>query len=160
MSKSNSCRWPTMQGKGHSPQGVERDRNVPQQGGERERFCAYLVLDKKLKSHPRLILAWGKIPLRDLGLRWSVGEDGGERAFSSFPWNLWGCFLWKWECKYEPHFTLETLFLYKKGDPKLEPHSNLVLSIHSHYSKCYSVKDIFIFSVILGWKWNEIQTFL
>ena len=29
-------------------------------------------------------------------------------------------------------FTLEALFLYKKGDPKLEIHSNLVLSPYSY----------------------------
>ena len=66
----------------------------------------------------------------------------------------------KWECKNEPHFTLDTLFLYKNGDPKLEPYSNLFFSIRSRYDKCFSVKDNFIFKVILGLKWKEIQAFL
>ena len=44
-----------------------------------------MVLSKEWGRHPRLILAWGKLELEDLGLWWSVGEGGEGDAFSSFP---------------------------------------------------------------------------
>ena len=53
-------------------------------GRERESFEHARVLQRRGKSHPRLILVWGKLQLEDLGLWWSVGEGGERDAFSSF----------------------------------------------------------------------------
>ena len=92
-------------------------------------------------------MGWG-----EEGVGW--GEEGEA---SSFPLKLW---VKSFINEIQPTFTLETPFLYKKGEPKLEPHSNLFFIIYSHYYKCFSVKDLFIFSVVLGWKGNEFQKFL
>ena len=60
------------------------------------------------------------------------GEIEERESSSSFHESYEEAFCETWMHKKKLIFTLEDLFLYKKGDSKLEPHSNLVLSPYSH----------------------------
>ena len=64
---------------------LERERKAHLSREIERDFWHTWELGKGGKSNPRLSLSWGKLHLEDLGTRWSVGEDGGEEAFSSSP---------------------------------------------------------------------------
>ena len=94
---------------------------------ERERVVGHsLGLDKESRAHTRLSNEGGRLHLEAKGLGWSVGRDRREReSHPQVSMKVMRKLSMKRECKTESKFTLETLFLYKKGAPKLEPHSNL-----------------------------------